>query len=122
MPSYFHAACESSGSDVEAGLPVQGLRDWIRGFSGVDESQSVSHLIDPDWPQALRRTFLKAMRAEEKLLSEEEFFAWYTRSQWTEEIMVPDPLERRLRHFCRTQGYHITDVLWRFLLSARHLT
>lgn len=62
MLSYFHAACESSGSDGEAGLPVQGLRDWIRGFSGVDESQSVSHLIDPDWPQALRRTFLKATR------------------------------------------------------------
>lgn len=85
--------------DVEAepALPVQGLKNWLCQFSGIDENQPLGHLLDPEW-------------SKETCLSEDEFLAWYNSRQWSEEIMVPDPLERRVRHFCKKQGYHISDV------------
>jgi len=97
LMSFFNSAVENYG-DVEAGLlPIRGLSYWICDFSGVTDVQSLGHLIDRDWPK-------------EKHLTEDDFFEWYNNHQWSEEIMVPDPLERRVRHFCKKEGYHITDV------------
>lgn len=88
---------ESQASQDEELLPVQGLRSWLCAFSGVEEGQPLGHLMDPDW-------------SKDKCLTEDEFFEWYNNHQWNEELMVPDPLERRVRHFCKKQGYHISDV------------
>ncbi|CAE7679407.1 unnamed protein product, partial [Symbiodinium pilosum] len=43
-------------------------------------------------------------------LTEDDFVSWYNNKQWSEEIMVPDPQERKLRRFCKQQGFKITDV------------
>eukprot|EP00931_Biecheleriopsis_adriatica_P101495 TRINITY_DN76617_c0_g1_i1.p1 TRINITY_DN76617_c0_g1~~TRINITY_DN76617_c0_g1_i1.p1 ORF type:complete len:397 (+),score=65.46 TRINITY_DN76617_c0_g1_i1:47-1237(+) len=40
----------------------------------------------------------------------EETLAWLKEHQWTEEMLVPDPDERRFRHFCRDRGYPLADM------------
>lgn len=88
---------EDAEDDEAELLPVQGLKNWLCQFSGIDENQPLGHLLDPEW-------------SKETCLSEDDFLEWYNSHQWSEEIMVPDPLERRVRHFCKTEGYHISDV------------
>merc|ERR1719282_30412 len=40
----------------------------------------------------------------------EEFLLWATQTAYTEEVLVPDPSERRLRKMAKENGLYISDV------------
>eukprot|EP00930_Biecheleria_cincta_P034922 TRINITY_DN24065_c0_g1_i1.p1 TRINITY_DN24065_c0_g1~~TRINITY_DN24065_c0_g1_i1.p1 ORF type:complete len:479 (+),score=80.41 TRINITY_DN24065_c0_g1_i1:110-1546(+) len=65
----------------------------------ADESLPV-HLVDADWHAP----------SEDYRLGPEGFIAWWKNHQWCEEIMVPDPDERKVRQFCRDQDYDLPEV------------
>ncbi|CAJ1365823.1 unnamed protein product, partial [Effrenium voratum] len=93
----FDSALASCNQQKAGCLRVSDFAAWICVYSGLNPNRPVpGHLLEP-WPQ-------------DSLLTVEDFFAWHHNHQWNEEIMVPDPKERQLRHFCKKQGYHVNDV------------
>lgn len=82
-------------------LSVPAIQSLIRTLFHLPVDRDLPvHLVEADWSSA----------SEDCRVGPEGFIAWWKNHQWCEEIMVPDPDERKVRQFCREQGYDLLDV------------
>eukprot|EP00931_Biecheleriopsis_adriatica_P027222 TRINITY_DN16406_c0_g1_i1.p1 TRINITY_DN16406_c0_g1~~TRINITY_DN16406_c0_g1_i1.p1 ORF type:complete len:436 (+),score=59.79 TRINITY_DN16406_c0_g1_i1:68-1309(+) len=88
-------------SDGDQALSLAEFEELIRLWCGLtlDQDSLPPHL-----------THSKLGPSLNGVLRFEDALEWLKEHQWAEEILVPDPDERKFRHFCRIRGYPLADM------------
>lgn len=97
----FYAALPADVDARDGCLSVPAVQLLICAICNLPSDKHLpAHLMEADWNSA----------SENCRVGPEAFIAWWKNHQWCEEVMVPDSEERKLRQFCRNQGYELLDV------------
>lgn len=107
-------------------LPVEEVRERKEEFDTLDKDRSgtlsVEELIaairarcnlefdEPIPPHLLSSTWASADKDSDGLVNFEEFLCWSISTAYSEEMLVTDPEERRMRRMARENGLLLPDV------------
>lgn len=97
----FHGALPADVDAKDGCLSLSAVQLLICKICDLPSGKSLpAHLMEADWNSAL----------EDYRVGPEGLIAWWKNHQWCEETMVPSSEERKVRQFCRDQGYELLDV------------